>query len=135
MKRFLIVVMAIAFAFALCACGSAEEPSALQPTDIQVEDAYGVNVYSVIYDVDNSDTDAWSGYDTDEACVQAAVDGIKQCMSRDDWSDDAIVYGYAGEPLLKNMLYSYGQDGDYSGIALYQVGVYNDTYVLQGELD
>ena len=47
---------------------------------------------------------------------------------QDDWSDDSIVYGYAKEPLAKNMLYSYGQDGDYTGIAMYQIGIYNDTY-------
>ena len=137
MKKYLIIVMAITLVFAFCSCGSdaPEEPSALSPTDIQVENADGVNVYSVVYDIDNTDTEVWSGYDTNEAEVQTAIDGIKECMSRDDWSDDSIVYGYAKEPLAKNMLYSYGQDGDYSGIALYQIGIYNDTYTLQGELD
>ncbi len=130
----LIPIMMLAFA----ACGgseSADESGALAPADIQVEDADGVNVYSVLYDIDNTDTDAWSGYDTNQTEVQVAVDGIKACMDRDDWKDGSIVYGYAQEPLLKNMMYSYGQDGDYSGIALYQVGIYNDTYTLQGEFD
>lgn len=137
MKKYLIIVMALTLVFAFCSCGSdaPEEPSALSPSDIQVEDADGVNVYSVIYDIDNSDSEVWSGYDTNEAEVQTAIDGIKECMSRDDWSEGSIVYGYAKEPLAKNMLYSYGQDGDYSGIALYQIGIYNDTYTLQGELD
>lgn len=137
MKKYLIIVMALTLVFAFCSCGSdaPEEPSALSPSDIQVEDADGVNVYSVIYDIDNSDSEVWSGYDTNKAEVQAAIDGIKECKSRDDWSDVSIVYGYAKEPLAKNMLYSYGQDGDYSGISLYQIGIYNDTYTLQGELD
>lgn len=137
MKKYLIIVMALTLVFAFCSCGSdaPEEPSALSPSDIQVEDADGVNVYSVIYDVDISDTEAWSGYDTDDVVKQTAIDGIKACMDRDDWSDDSIVYGYANEALLKNMMYSYGQDGDYTGIGLYQVGIYNDTYTLQGELD
>lgn len=137
MKKYLIIVMALTLVFAFCSCGSdaPEEPSALSPTDIQVENADGVNVYSVVYDIDNTDTEVWSGYDTNEAEVQTAIDGIKECMSREDWSEGSIVYGYAKEPLAKNMLYSYGQDGDYSGIALYQIGIYNDTYTLQGELD
>lgn len=135
-KLILLLVPIMMLAFAACGGSEpAEESDALAPTDIQVEDADGVNVYSVLYDVDNTDTDAWSGYDTDEAVVQVAVDGIKACMDRDDWKDGSIVYGYAQEPLLKNMLYSYGQDGDYSVIELYQVGVYNDSYTLAGELD
>ena len=59
-------------------------------------------------------------------------------MQRDDWTDDSVVYGYAKEAVLKNMMYQYGYngiDGDYDSIKLYQVGVYNDDYVLQGELD
>ena len=130
--------MAFALAFAFCSCGSSEETSEeapLQPTDIQVEDADGVNVYSVIYDIDNTDTEQWHGYDTNEDEVSAAIDGIKECKSRDDWEDGSIVYGYAQEPLLKNMMYSYGADGDYSVISLYQIGIYNDAYTLQGELD
>ena len=137
MKKALIIVMAFCMVLAFCSCGSDEETeqSQLTPTDIQVEDADGVNVYSVIYDIDNTDTDAWSGYDTNEDEVQAAIDGIKDCKARDDWKDGSIVYGYAQEPLLKNMMYGYGVDGDYSVIQLYQVGIYNDSYTLQGELD
>ena len=137
MKKYLIIIMVISMTFLFGACGSeeADAPTAYSPSDIQVEDADGVNVYSVIYDVDISDTEAWSGYDSDDVVKQTAIEGIKACMDRDDWSDDSIVYGYANEALLKNMMYSYGQDGDYTGIELYQIGIYNDTYTLQGELD
>lgn len=137
MKKCLMFVMVMAMGILFAACGSEEAnaPTAYSPSDIQVEDADGVNVYSVIYDVDISDTEAWSGYDSDDVVKQTAIDGIKACMDRDDWSDDSIVYGYANEALLKNMMYSYGQDGDYTGIGLYQIGIYNDTYTLQGELD
>ena len=95
----------------------------------------GTNIYSVIYDIDNEDTQAWSGYDSDDLCVNTAIDGIKACMDRDDWVDNSAVIGYAGEALLKNELYSYGSDYDFTGIQLYQVGIYNDTYTLQGELE
>lgn len=130
MRKCLIFIMVISMTILFSACGS-DEPTALTPTDIQYDDG----VYSVIYDIDNSDTEAWSGYDTNEAEVQTAIDGIKACKEDASWSDDAIVFGYAKEPKLKNMMYSYGMDGDYSGIAMYQIGIYNDTYVLQGELD
>lgn len=140
MKKFLIVVMVLAASFAFCSCGSSEpeQPTAYEPTAIEVENADGVNVYSVIYDIDNTDTEAWSGYDTDEINVNTAVNGIKECMQRDDWTDDSVVYGYAKEAALKNMLYQYGYngiDGDYDSIKLYQVGAYNDDYTLQGELE
>lgn len=140
MKKFLIIVMVLTASFAFCSCGSSEpeQPTAYEPTAIEVENADGVNVYSVIYDIDNTDTEAWSGYDTDEINVNTAVNGIKECMQRDDWTDDSVVYGYAKEALLKNMMYQYGYngiDGDYDSIKLYQVGAYNDDYVLQGELD
>lgn len=140
MKKFLIIIMVLTASFAFCSCGSSEpeQPTAYEPTAIEVENADGVNVYSVIYDIDNTDTEAWSGYDTDEINVNTAVNGIKECMQRDDWTDDSVVYGYAKEALLKNMMYQYGYngiDGDYDSIKLYQVGVYNDDYVLQGELD
>lgn len=137
MKKCLMFVMVMAMGILFAACGSdeADAPASYHPSDIQVEDADGVNVYSVIYDVDISDTEAWSGYDSDDVVKQTAIDGIKACMDRDDWSNDAIVYGYANEALLKNMMYSYGRDGDYTGIELYQIGIYNDTYTLQGELD
>ena len=137
MKKCLMFIMVFAMGIFFAACGSEEvdAPAAYSPSDIQVEDADGVNVYSVIYDIDISDTEAWSGYDSDDVVKQTAIDGIKACMDRDDWADDSIVYGYANEALLKNMMYSYGQDGDYTGIELYQIGIYNDTYTLQGELD
>lgn len=140
MKKFLIIIMVLAASFMFCSCGSSEpeQPTAYEPTAIEVENADGVNVYHVIYDIDNTDTEAWSGYDTDEINVNTAVNGIKECMQRDDWTDDSVVYGYAKEALLKNMMYQYGYngiDGDWNTIKLYQVGIYNDDYVLQGELD
>ena len=140
MKKFLIIIMVLTASFMFCSCGSSEpeQPTAYEPTAIEVENADGVNVYHVLYDIDNTDTEAWSGYDTDEITVNTAVNGIKECMQRDDWTDDSVVYGYAKEALLKNMMYQYGYngiDGDYDSIKLYQVGVYNDDYVLQGELD
>lgn len=140
MKKFLIIIMVLTASFAFCSCGSSEpeQPTAYEPTAIEVENADGVNVYHVIYDIDNTDTEAWSGYDTDEINVNTAVNGIKECMQRDDWADDSVVYGYAKEAVLKNMMYQYGYngiDGDYDSIKLYQVGIYNDDYVLQGELD
>ena len=108
------------------------------PSDIQVETLDdGTNVYSVIYDIDTSDSDtwkeAWPGYDSEEICVNTSVDGIKACMDRDDWTDGSVVYGYAQEAVLKNMLYSYGVDGNLTDINLFQLGIYNDTYTLQGE--
>lgn len=140
MKKLLIVVMILAASFAFCSCGSSEpeQPTAYEPTAIEVENADGVNVYSVIYDIDNADIEAWSGYDTDEINVNTAVNGIKECMQRDDWTDDSVVYGYAKEAVLKNMMYQYGYNGingDYDSIKLYQFGAYNDDYILQGELD
>ena len=141
MRKFLIVIMALAAAVVLCACGSdqtADAPAVYSPTDIQVETTDGVNVYSVIYDIDNTSTDEWSGYDTNDNEVQTAIDGIKDCKDRGDWVDGSVVYGYSKEPALKNMLYQYGSngiDGDYNTIRLYQCGVFNDEYTLQGELD
>ena len=140
MKKILIIVMVLAASLCLCSCGSSEpeQPTAYEPTAIEVENADGVNVYHVIYDIDNTDTEQWSGYDTDEIVINTAVNGIKECMQRDDWTDGSIVYGYAKEAVLKNMMFQYGYngiDGDYDSIKLYQVGVYNDDYVLQSELD
>lgn len=141
MKKYLIFIMMTALCFAFCSCGSdesADEPTALAYTDIQVEVVDDVNVYSVIYDVDNTDTEKWSGYSYDTFVAKTCVDGIKACLDRDDWVDGSIVYGYANEPLLKNMLYQYGFngiDGDYDTVRLYQVGVYNDDFVLTDELD
>lgn len=148
MKKILMIIMVMAMSFAFVACGSEEAteeaPTAYTFTDIQVEaiDGEDANVYKVIYDIDTSDSDAWkeawSGYDSEEVCVNTAIEGIKACKDRDDWTDTSVVYGYAGEPLLKNMLYSYGfngVDGDYDSIKLFQLGIYNESYVLQGELE
>lgn len=140
MKKFLIIIMVMTAAFAFCSCGSSEpeQPTAYEPTAIEVENADGVNVYHVIYDIDNTDTEVWSGYDTDEMVSNTAVNGVKECMQRDDWTDDSVVYGYAKEALLKNMMYQYGYngiDGDYDSIKLYQVGIYNDDLVLTDELE
>ena len=137
MKRILIIVMALSMTFAFCSCGSEEAagPTTYSPSDIQVEALDdGTMLYSVIYDIENDDTDQWHGYDSEENEVQTAIDGIKACMERDDWTDGSCVRGYAGSPELKNTIYTYGVEG-YDGIELYQIGIYNDTYTLQGELD
>ena len=136
MKKLLIIVMALAMTFAFCSCGSdtADEPTTYSPTDIQVEATDDGNIYSVIYDIENDDTEQWSGYDSKANEVQTAIDGIKECMSRDDWTDNSCVRGYAGDTELSHTIYTYGVD-NYDGIDLYQVGVYNETYTLQGELD
>lgn len=141
MRKLLIFIMVITMGIAFTACGSdesAEAPTSYSPADIQVEALDdGTNIYSVIYDIDPSDTDAWreawSGYDSDDLCVNTAVDGIKTCMDREDWIDGSVVNGYAGEALLKYELYSYGVENT-DGIDLYQLGIYNDTYTLQGEI-
>ena len=143
MKKLLIFIMVISMGMIFTSCGSddpaSEQPTSYTPTDIQVEALDdGTNIYSLIYDIDTSDTDAWkdawSGYDSEDVCVNTAVEGIKACMERDDWVDNSVVIGYAGEALLKNELYSYGAENTL-GIDLYQLGIYNDTYTLQGELD
>ena len=143
MKKILMFVMVVAMGLFFCSCGGSdqsdqEEVTSYSPSDIQVETLDdGTNVYSVIYDIDTSDSDAWKeawpGYDSKEICVNTAVDGIKACMDRDDWTDGSVVYGYAQEAVLKNMLYSYGVDGNLTDINLFQLGIYNDTYTLQGE--
>lgn len=143
MKKVLIFIMVICMGMIYTACGSdesAEAPTSYTPADIQVEALDdGANIYSVIYDIDTSDSDAWkeawSGYDSDEICVKTAVDGIKACMDREDWIDGSAVIGYAGEAELKYELYSYGTEYDFTYIQLYQLGIGNDTYTLQGELD
>lgn len=138
MKKILIIVMTLAMTFAFCSCGSdaPEEPTAYSPTDIQAEALDdGTMLYSVIYDISNEDTEQWSGYDSKEYEVQTAIDGIKACMERDDWTDGSCVRGYAGDTELMHTIYVYGADFDYSKIDLYQVGVYNESYVLQGELE
>ena len=140
MKKFLIIIMVLAASLCLCSCGSSEpeKPTAYEPTAIEVENADGVNVYHVLYDIDNTDTEAWSAYSYDEMVSNTAVNGVKECMQRDDLTDDSIVYGYANEALLKNMMYQYGYngiDGDWNTIKLYQVGIYNDDLVLTDELE
>ena len=140
-KIVVTILVCLTIPFCLAACGSdAPKPTSYSPSDIQVEAIEdGTNLYSVIYDIDTSDTDAWreawSGNDTDEVCVNTAVDGIKACMERDDWIDGSAVIGYAGEKLLRYKLYSYATEYDFTTIQLYQLGIANDTYKLQGELD
>lgn len=134
MKKIVLIILALVFVFAFCSCGD-PEPTAYSPSDIQAEEVDGDVIYSVIYeDIDNSTTEQWSGYDSKEIEVQTAIDGVKACMQRDDWTNHSVVFGYAGEAKMKNMIYSYGANS-YDGIDLYQIGVYNDTYTLQGELD
>lgn len=141
MKKALIIIMAMAMVFAFCSCGSDESadapetPEYYTPIDIQVEATDEGPVFSVIYDIDNEDKEQWSGYDSKENEVLTAVNGIKECMAMDEWENTAVVYGYGKEPKLANMLYSYGAEGDYSSIGLYQLGIYNESYILQGELD
>lgn len=143
MKKVLIFIMVICMGMIFTACGSeesADAPTSYTPADVQVEALDdGTNIYSVIYDIDTSDLDAWkqqwSGYDSDELCVNTAVDGIKACMDREDWIDGSAVIGYAGEAELKYELYSYGTEYDFTYIQLYQLGIGNDTYTLQDELD
>ena len=137
MKKYLIFIMGIFMMFALCSCGSDEpEQTALTYTDIQAEelDDGGV-VYTVVYDIDAEDTEQWSGHFTDEATLQAAVDGINACISRDDWTDNSVVYGKDSNGLT---MYSYGNDGmdgNYDQIRFFQVGIFDRAYDLQGELD
>ena len=143
MKKILMFVMVVAMGLFFCSCGGSDAPdqeevTSYSPSDIQVTELDdGTNLYSVIYDIATDDTDAWkqawSGYDSEELCVNTAVDGIKACMDRDDWKDGSAVIGYAGEAEPKYELYSYGTEYDFSGIQLYQLGIYNDTYTLQGE--
>ena len=137
MKRILIIVMVISMTLAFCSCGSDEaaEPTAYSPTDIQVEATDDGNIFYVIYDIENEDKEQWHGYDSYDNEVQTAINGIKECMSRDDWTDNSCVRGYAGDTDLSHTIYTYGADYDYSKIDLYQIGIYNDSYVLQGELD
>lgn len=138
MKRILIIVMTICAALAFCSCGSGEEstePTTYSPTDIQVEATEDGNIYSVIYDIENDDKEQWHGYDSYENEVQTAINGIKECMAREDWTDNSCVRGYAGDTELSHTIYTYGTEYDYTKIDLYQVGVYNESYILQGELD
>ena len=139
MKKFLIIVMAMAMALVFCSCGGedSEEPVAYSPSDIQVEAIDdSSNAFYVIYDITTEKED-WSGYPEDQRELDTAINGIKECISSDDWTDKSVVFGYAGKPLLKNMLYSYGDDGsdgNYDTIKFFQYGVYNTSYTLQDEL-
>ena len=137
MKKILFIIMGVIMTFALCSCGSDEpEQTALTYSDIQAEqlDDGGV-VYTVVYDIDAEDTEQWSGHFTHEDTLQTAVDGIKACMSRDDWTDNSVVYGEDSNGVT---MYSYGDDGldgNYTQIRFFQVGIFNRAYDLQGELD
>ncbi len=139
MKKLILVVTLLALITALCACGDSEDkPEAYSPTDIKVEKADGGNIYSLIYDIDINDDEQWSGYPEHENELQTAINGIKECMQRDDWTDDSVIYGYAKKALLKNTLYSYGYDGtdgNYDSIKFFQLGIYNTTYQLTDELE
>ena len=138
MKKFLIVIMVIAMISVFCGCGSdeSEEPAAYSPTDIQVEaiDGEDANVYHVIYDIDGSNTDEWSGY-WDSRESETALNGIKECMARDDWTDTSVVYG---EDTNSTALYSYGFngiDGDYKSVKFFEGGIYHKDYSVEGMLD
>lgn len=138
MKKITILVVILLIAISVCACGDEEQPTAYSPTDIKVEKIDGGNVYSLIYDVDVSDDSQWSGYPEHENELQTAIDGIKECMKRDDWKDGSVIYGYGKEALLKNMMYSYGydgSDGNDTSIKFFQLGIYNTTYQLTDELE
>lgn len=138
MKKLLIFIMAFTMALVFASCGSEEEPEAYSPSDIQVETLEdGSNVYSIIYDITN-EKDDWSGYPEDQRELQTAINGVKECMARDDWNDTSVIHAYAQEPVLSNQLYSYGydgMDGNYESIKFFQYGVYNTSYTLQGETD
>ena len=55
-------------------------------------------------------------------------------MTREEWNDQAIVYGYSREARPKNMLYSFGEHGR-DQIDFYQGGAFNVSYTLSGELE
>ena len=137
MKKILIIVMVVSMTLAFCSCGSDEpEQTALSPTDIQAEqlDDGGV-VYTLVYDIDAEDTEQWSGHFTHDDVLQTAIDGIKTCMGRDDWTDNSVIYGEDRNGLT---MYSYGDDGldgNYTQIRFYQVGIFDRAYDLQGELE
>jgi len=136
MRKILIIIMGIVMTFAMCSCGSDEpEQTALTYNDIQAEqlDDGGV-VYTVVYGIDAEDTEQWSGHFTNAEVLQTAVDGIKACMNRDDWTDNSVVYGKDSNGVT---MYSYGDDGmdgNYTQIRFYQVGIFDRAYDLQDEL-
>lgn len=136
MKKFLIVVMVIGMISAFCGCGGSDEPTAYDPVDIQVEaiDGEDANVYHVIYDIDGSNTDEWSGF-WDSRESETALNGIKECMARDDWTDTSVVYG---EDTNSTALYSYGFngiDGDYQSVKFFEGGMFHKDYSVEGMLD
>lgn len=139
MKKIIFILMAAFIITTICACGDSEDkPAAYSPTDIKVEKADDGNIYSLIYDIDIDNKDQWSGYPEHENELDTAVNGIKKCIQRDDWTNNSVIYGYAKKPLLKNMLYSYGNDGsdgNYDSIKFFQLGIYNTTYQLDSELN
>ncbi len=142
-KWLMTVLIITIMALLLVACGgeetSKEDVETYSPIEIQVEDAGdGTSVFSVIYDIDAHNKEQWTGYPENEREMNTALEGIKQCMERDDWTDGSVIYGYGGETLLKNIIYSYGydgSDGNYNSIKFFQLGIYNTTYQLTGELD
>lgn len=138
MKKLIAIISVLVIVFALCSCGDSEDTSAAySPTKIKVEKLDDGNVYSLIYDVDVSDDKQWSGYPEDDRELNTAIDGIKECMKRDDWNDNSVVYGYGKKALLKNVMFSYGYDGtdgDDSSIKFFQLGIYNTTFQLTDEL-
>lgn len=134
----LIVIMMIAF----CSCGSdseEQEPTGYDPVDIQVEAVDDdSNAYLLIYDVSVEDTDQWNGYPEHERELQTALNGIKQCISRDDWTPTSVIHAYGGEAKLSNQMYSYGDDGldgNLNSVKFFQYGIYTTTYQLTDELD
>ena len=137
MNKYLGLLCVIALLFAFCACGGSDEPTAYSPSDIKVEaiDGEDANAYHVIYDIDATDTEQWDGHFTNAFTLQTAVDGIKEVMNRDDWTQTSVLFG---EDTNGVRMYSYGDDGldgNYDQIRLYQVGIYNRSYDLQGELE
>lgn len=139
MKKLIVIISVLVIVFALCSCGDSEDTSAAYlPTKIKIEKLDDGNVYSLIYDVDVSDNEQWSGYPEDDRELNTAIDGIKECMKRDDWNDNSVVYGYGKKALLKNVMFSYGYDGtdgNNSAIKFFQIGIYNTTYQLTDELE
>lgn len=138
MKKIIILIALLIVVFSFSACGDQDvQPTAYKPTEIKVEKLDDGNIYSVIYDIDIDDTEQWNGYPENDNELQTALNGIKKCMDRDDWTSGSTVYGYAKKALLKNIMYSYGYDGtdgDDSSIKFFQLGIYNTTFQLTDEL-
>lgn len=137
MKKILIIVMVISMTLAFCSCGSteevSEEPTAYSPVDIQVEaiEDEDANVYHVIYDIDALDEEQWTGR-WDDRESQTAINGIKEVISRDDWTPTSVIYG---EDKSGALLYSYGFngiDGDYQSVKFYVGNMFHKSYGLDG---